>query len=85
MDTAKIFESGNSQAIRLPKAYRFDTNVKELVVRRCGDMLTLIPKEKAWENFMKTPPVSDDFLADRNEGISDEIRENLFDSSEEDR
>ena len=82
MDTAKIFESGNSQAIRLPKAYRFDPNVKELVVRRVGDILT--PKEKAWENFMKTPPASDDFLIDRYEGIADEDHDfNLFDTEED--
>ena len=52
MDTAKIFESGNSQAIRLPKEYRYDTTkVKELVIRRCGNMLMLIPKDELWENF----------------------------------
>lgn len=65
MDTAKIFESGNSQAIRLPKAYRFDPNVKELVVRRVGDMLTFIPKEKIWDNFVKcTENLPDDFLSE---------------------
>ena len=66
MDIARIFESGNSQAIRLPKAYRFDTTkVKELVVRRYGDTLMLTPVEKLWENFVKcTEGLPEDFLSE---------------------
>lgn len=32
--TAKIFTSGNSQAIRLPKAFRFDSSIKEVLLRK---------------------------------------------------
>lgn len=66
MDTAKIFESGNSQAIRLPKEYRFDTTkTKELVIQRTGNFLILIPKEKIWENFVEnTENLPDDFLSE---------------------
>lgn len=32
MDTAKIFQTGRSQAVRLPKAYRFQTD--EVWIRR---------------------------------------------------
>ena len=35
MDTAKIFQTGRSQAVRLPKEYRF--NGKEVVIKRVGD------------------------------------------------
>ena len=64
-NTAKIFESGNSQAIRLPKAYRFDPNVKELVIRRLGDTLMLTPEGKLWENFVKcTEGLPEDFLSE---------------------
>lgn len=39
MDTAKLFKSGNSQALRLPKAYRFD--VAEVEIFRRGDEVVL--------------------------------------------
>lgn len=42
MDTAKLFMSGNSQALRLPKAYRFD--VAEVEIFRRGDEVVL----RAW-------------------------------------
>ena len=39
MDTAKIFKSGNSQAVRLPKKYRF--RGKEVEIFRRGDEVVL--------------------------------------------
>jgi antitoxin VapB len=42
LDTAKIFTTGRSQAVRLPKAYRFDT--AEVFIERKGDVVTLRPK-----------------------------------------
>jgi antitoxin VapB len=41
-DTAKIFTTGRSQAVRLPKAYRFDT--AEVFIERKGDLVVLRPK-----------------------------------------
>ena len=38
MDVAKIFENGRSQAVRLPKEYRFDTD--EVFVTREGWLRT---------------------------------------------
>lgn len=43
--TAKVFQSGNSQAVRLPKEFRFD--VDEVEVSREGDALILRPKPDA--------------------------------------
>ena len=44
---AKIFWSGPSQAVRLPKAFRFTTD--EVTVRKVGDALILEPAPKrAW-------------------------------------
>ena len=43
METAKIFENGRSQAVRLPKKFRF--NVEEVVVQQLGDAVLLVPKE----------------------------------------
>lgn len=42
MDTAKVFTTGRSQAVRLPKAYRFATT--EVTIERQGDAVILRPK-----------------------------------------
>ena len=41
-DTAKIFTTGRSQAVRLPKAYRFDT--AEVFIEKVGNTVVLRPK-----------------------------------------
>ena len=42
MATAKLFKHGGSQAVRLPKDYRFDG--QEVLVERRGDAVVLRPK-----------------------------------------
>lgn len=42
IDTAKIFTTGRSQAVRLPKAFRFSTS--EVTIERQGDAVILRPK-----------------------------------------
>jgi antitoxin VapB len=42
MKTAKVFQQGNSQAVRLPKEFRLQ--VDEVFIRREGDTLVLLPK-----------------------------------------
>ena len=51
MMTAKIFENGRSQAVRLPKEYRFSSD--EVFINKIGDMVVLIPKDRKWDSFMK--------------------------------
>ena len=55
LDTAKVFTTGRSQAVRLPKAYRFTT--KEVSIERQGDAVILRPKfqskEEWWANMEK--------------------------------
>jgi virulence-associated protein VagC len=47
MPTAKVFANGRSQAVRLPKAFRFAT--KEVSVRREGEAVVLEPiKGRSW-------------------------------------
>ncbi|HYH45289.1 MAG TPA: AbrB/MazE/SpoVT family DNA-binding domain-containing protein [Thermoanaerobaculia bacterium] len=43
MPTAKIFWSGNSQAVRLPKEYRFTAGTEEVSIRREGEGIVLEP------------------------------------------
>lgn len=49
MKTAKIFQHGNSQAVRLPKEFRFDAS--EVVIERAGDVVLLIPKRHSAANL----------------------------------
>lgn len=46
MDTARIFQSGRSQAVRLPKAYRFEGS--EVLVKHFGNGVLLMPLEDSW-------------------------------------
>jgi antitoxin VapB len=67
MDRAKVFWSGRSQAVRLPKAYRFDTS--EVTIRREGNTIVLEPAppaaaedEWAWLDRL-IQPMDEDFKA----------------------
>jgi antitoxin VapB len=46
MDTARLFQSGRSQAVRLPKEYRFQG--AEVAVRHLGNGVLLFPVEDPW-------------------------------------
>ena len=46
MDTAKLFSSGRSQAVRLPKDYRFQGN--EVAVKHFGNVVLLLPLDDPW-------------------------------------
>lgn len=63
METAKIFDNGRSQAVRLPKKYRFTDN--EVYIRRLGNAVMLIPKDAAWQTFLDgLNGFPDDFMQD---------------------
>ena len=47
METAKLFVNGNSQAVRLPKEYRFQGD--EVVIKRMGNAVVLLPKDDPWQ------------------------------------
>ena len=59
MDTAKIFVNGQSQAVRLPKDYRFAGD--EVGIKKIGGIVLLFPKDATWDIFLNGPPASDDF------------------------
>ena len=67
--TAKIFENGRSQAVRLPKEYRFSS--EEVFVNKIGETLIIMPKESKWESFMQAIDMfSSDYLE---EGRSSQV------------
>lgn len=51
METAKIFMTGRSQAVRIPKEYRFDT--KEVFINKIGNAIVLITKEDLAKEYRK--------------------------------
>ncbi|NKB72077.1 MAG: AbrB/MazE/SpoVT family DNA-binding domain-containing protein [Candidatus Latescibacteria bacterium] len=73
---AKIFMNGRSQAVRLPKEFRFAT--AEVLIRKEGDEIILSPRPTSWEAFFKdTPQPSQDFMATRPD-LPPQVREDLF-------
>jgi len=79
METAKLFFNGRSQAVRLPKDYRFPG--EEVAIKKVGDIVLLYQKDAAWDSFLRSEPVSDDFgeavLEARNNDYADVAREFL--------
>ena len=76
--TAKIFQNGQSQAVRLPKEFRFE-NLKEVFIKKVNGNVVLIPKsdKRVWETmFDNLDQFSDDFLTKRDEPKQE--REDLF-------
>lgn len=74
---AKVFQSGNSQAVRLPKEFRLD--VDEVEVSREGDALILRPKPdvtRPWASLRAAVDrgFTEDFMADERGGSSQAIR-----------
>jgi antitoxin VapB len=58
LETAKLFTSGGSQAVRLPKSCRFDC--AEVAVKRIGNTVMLFQKDKVLENLFNSDPITDD-------------------------
>ncbi|HEU4629568.1 MAG TPA: hypothetical protein VFS08_07465 [Gemmatimonadaceae bacterium] len=82
--TATLFMNGGSQAVRLPRAFRFEGSAVR--IRREGRAVILEPLEKAewpagfWERLHALGPLSEDF--DRPEPLPpsprrDEVLESL--------
>ena len=76
MMTAKLFENGRSQAVRLPQEYRF--NGDEVAINKVGDIVILMPKENKWSAFLNSLELfSDDFMSDGREQLAVQEREAL--------
>lgn len=66
MKKAKIFMNGQSQAVRLPKEYRFNEN--EVVVQKYGDGILILPVKKSLNLFKESiENFSEDFLNERSQ------------------
>jgi antitoxin VapB len=71
---AKVFTNGRSQAVRLPKQFRFDCD--EVFITKEDDRVILEPKPRiSWEEFFRSEPCPD-FKIERD--MSPPQKRNLF-------
>jgi antitoxin VapB len=64
MDTAKLFQTGKGQAVRLPKKYRFRGS--KVFIKKMGNAVVLIPEQDSWQSLVDSLPLfSEDFMAVR--------------------
>jgi antitoxin VapB len=71
MQTAKLFPNGQSQAVRLPKEYRFDGD--RVYIRRLGGAVVLLPYQEPWQVLFDS---LDQFSADYAAEATSSIRDN---------
>ncbi len=73
MRTAKLFTNGRSQAVRLPKQFRFSGN--DVFIKKIGGMVVLIPKDDPWSPLIDSlDRFTDDFMETRDQPAQD-VRE----------
>ena len=76
MKTAKLFKNGESQAVRLPKEFRFEG--EEVFIERAGDAVVLFPKAKSWDVLLQSlDRFPADFMSDREQPGEAEQRDSL--------
>jgi len=76
METAKLFQNGKSQAVRLPKEFRFNND--RVYIKRVGDAVVLLPYQRPWKSLLDSLSLfSEDFMSERNQPPVQQ-REELF-------
>jgi antitoxin VapB len=74
--TAKLFKNGDSQAVRLPKEFRFAG--KEVLIKRLGNAIVLLPKAKSWDTLVESlDKFPADFMSEREQQTAIEQRDSL--------
>ena len=64
--TTKLFENGQSQAVRIPKPFQF-VGTDEVVIRSEGNAVIITPKRKCWVSFADIETANADFMSSRPE------------------
>lgn len=77
MKTAKIFRSGNSQAVRIPKEFQMEGDEVEILKK--GNSLILRPKKKSWTSLVESlEKFTEDFMANGRRRPRIQKRSKLF-------
>lgn len=64
MQTAKLFKNGQSQAVRLPKNFRFEGEL--VFIKKIGNAVVLLPSKNSWQPLLESlEEFSDDFMEER--------------------
>ena len=63
----KIFQSGNSQAVRLPKNVAFPKEVTKVNIIIQGHSRIITPSEETWDNWFDNKNITDDFMEERDQ------------------
>ena len=66
MQTAKLFQNGQSQAVRIPKPFQF-VGIDEVTIRRQGNSVIITPKRKTWVSLAEVSVADADFMVERPE------------------
>ncbi len=73
MKTAKLFMNGRSQAVRLPKGFRFEGG--EVFVKKVGNAVLLLPHRHSWEALYESlEAFSEDFMEKRGQPTGEQAR-----------
>jgi len=76
MKVAKLFKNGQSQAVRLPKEFRFEGT--QVFIKRVGNAVLLLPEQDSWQVLFDSLGLfSDDFMEGREQPEQQE-REKIF-------
>ncbi|HJS19198.1 MAG TPA: type II toxin-antitoxin system VapB family antitoxin [Anaerolineales bacterium] len=66
MEIAKLFQNGKSQAVRLPKEYRFRSD--RVYIKRVGEAVVLLPYQTPWKTMLDSLSLfSEDFMEERDQ------------------
>lgn len=76
MTLTRVFQSGNSQAVRLPKEFRFDVDEVE-ILRQGDDVILRVPQRSAAVIFDALAALPEDFMAEGRENAPPQEREGL--------
>jgi len=75
MQQAKLFKNGQSQAVRLPKDFRFEGD--SVAIKRVGKAVVLLPYNEPWDTLLDSLSLfSSDFMDERNQPPQD-VREDF--------
>jgi antitoxin VapB len=74
MKTAKLFKNGQSQAVRLPKEFRFDGD--EVFIKKVGSSVVLLPEKNSWDAVVESlERFTPEYMAERGQPRKKDKRE----------
>ncbi|RAU18233.1 AbrB/MazE/SpoVT family DNA-binding domain-containing protein [Nitrincola tibetensis] len=76
MESASIFKSNTTQAVRLPKAVALPESVKRVNIIPLGRARLIVPEGEGWDSWFDGEDMTEDFMVDRDQP-ADQDREML--------